>query len=197
MRAAASILVLAVLSMTGCVVSRKSDHFTCTTDSDCDPTSGRTCDRGYCVLQGTCPSPCTSCDLTNKTCKIDCTSTKPCGSIQCPVGYDCTIKCTGTGACSNIDCNPGTACDITCTSGMAACGAINCGPGECIVDCATPSTCGNVDCVTSCSCEVKCNNATCPTNSCPLQPAGLYCTQDGTAASPCAPNANALCDHCP
>ena len=203
MKAAAIILLLAVcavgsLSMTSCLVSRKSDNFACTTDSDCDPTSGRTCDRGYCVLQGTCPSPCTSCDLINKTCKIDCTSNKPCGSVQCPAGYDCTIRCSGTSACSNIDCAPGTGCNITCASGMAACGGINCGPGPCTVDCAGPASCGTVDCVTSCSCTVSCNNASsCPTNSCPPQAPGMYCTQDGTAASPCNPTASPVCDHCP
>ncbi len=201
MKAAAIVLILTVvalgwLSMTSCLVSRKSDRFACTTDADCEPNSGRTCDRGYCVTQADCPSACSSCDVANKTCKITCGTNAPCGPVQCPTGYVCTIKCTGSGACSDIDCKQGTGCDITCSSGPAACGAINCGPGACTLDCQGPSTCGTVDCTSSCACEVNCNNpASCPANSCP-QPSGMFCTQDGTEASACDPTAGAICDHC-
>lgn len=197
MKAAAVILILAIvvlgsLSMTSCLVDRHSEEFVCTVDGDCH--DGRTCSNGYCV-QGACPSACTSCDLANKTCKIECSANRPCSTVECPAGFDCTIKCTNANACGGIDCRVATACDITC-SGMASCGDITCGAGECAVDCSGPSSCTAVSCVDSCKCDVSCSNAaTCPISSCP-QVAGGTCSETGMAGAGCDSSFDALCDRC-
>lgn len=186
------IIGLGSLSTTSCLVTRRSEGYACDGDGDC--TSGRVCDRGYCV-PATCPSVCTSCDLTDKTCSIVCSSSNTCGAVVCPPGYDCTIKCSNPNACSAIDCRASAGCDITC-SGQSACGPITCGPQACQIDCTSTGACSEVNCVDSCQCDIKCNNNACPTSSCP-QPGGLLCTEDGTAATPCASSASSTCDTCP
>jgi len=199
MKPAAIVRVLAVIGLgalpaTTCSVDRHSSEFACTSDSDCKDTT-RTCDQGYCVERASnnCPSPCTSCDLSNGTCQITCNAGRPCGNVQCPFGFDCTIKCNNANACGSIDCVPGTSCDITCNNGLA-CGPINCGFGECSVDCNGTSACQTVDCFTSCKCDVKCNSVTdCAPPSCP--PGPTFCTQDEIPGATCDSSPDG-CDRC-
>lgn len=184
---------IGAMAMTSCAVNRRSDALACTTSADCH--DNRTCDRGYCVERvGDCPSPCTSCDPGNKTCKIECSAGKPCGDVQCPSGYDCTIDCNSANACGSIDCVPGTKCDISC-AGARSCGPINCGPTECKVDCSGLAACPSIDCAAACSCDVDCNNATaCPSMSCPQSLD--YCAKTTAAGQVCDSGASPLCDRC-
>lgn len=198
MKAAPAVLILAIielgtLSTTSCSVTRHSSEFACNIDSDCKDNT-RTCDQGYCVARNNgCPAPCDSCDLTDMTCRIDCSTSRPCGSVQCPLGFACTIRCSNANACGSIDCVPGASCDISCDGAMA-CGSINCGFGECSVDCAGTSSCQTIDCFTSCACDVKCNNPlACPPPSCP--PGVPSCTRGGAPGATCDSSQDG-CDRC-
>lgn len=197
MKASVVILILAFftlgsLSMTSCLVNRKSEGYACNIESDCGLDSGRTCENGYCVPVG-CPSQCESCDLTDKTCRIECASNKACATVQCPAGYDCTIKCSNANACGDIDCSQSNGCNITC-SGGSSCRNINCGAQACAINCGGVSSCGTIDCAASCRCDVNCNNQNaCPSVSCP-QSLGLYCSTDEMANSPCDSTAGPTCD---
>jgi hypothetical protein len=182
------------LSTPGCWVHRKSDELACNDSTDCQ--HGGTCDRGYCVggTQG-CPSPCTSCDLTDRTCQIDCGG-RSCGNMHCPPGFDCTFHCNSSGACGAIDCAAARGCDIEC-SGPGACLQINCGPAQCSVSCSGSGACPSIDCVSSCACDVSCGNTTaCPSMSCPtVFGTGDHCTRNGSAGSRCDSNPSG-CDTC-
>ena len=192
--AVACVVALAVCaaSVTSCFVSRLSDGFTCSGNGDCH--DGRVCDQGYCV-ETMCPSPCTSCDTVDRTCRIDCNGSKPCGAVQCPAGYDCTIRCNA-GACGDIDCAQGTGCRIDC-GGSQACGAINCGKAACQVDCSGPQSCPSIDCRDSCRCDVSCSNlqVACPSMACPDR-FGTLCTRNGTVGERCNSSEDIVCDIC-
>ena len=188
-----AILGLGSLSTTSCSVTRQSERYRCEVDSDCE--MGRSCDHGYCV-QVPCPSQCSSCDLSSMSCKIDCTSNKPCGDVQCPAGFDCTIRCNDSGACGDIDCAQGDGCEVHCAR-AASCGAINCGGNECDIDCSGMSACPSIDCAASCKCDVSCNDPTteCPMISCP-QRGGSYCSDGKLPNEPCDSSASPPCDRC-
>jgi hypothetical protein len=199
MKPSLAILILAVLGLgslaaTSCLVTRRSDGFACTSGSDCE--SGRSCDNGYCV-PSPCPSQCTSCDLVDKTCRIECSANRPCPSVQCPAGYDCTIKCSSTNACGGIDCGQSIGCTITCSTG-SACGNINCGTAPCDISCSGPSACPSIDCAASCRCDVDCNNNpnVCPNVSCPLDDQGAFCAKGGVSNAPCDSTAAPGCGTC-
>lgn len=186
---------LAALATPSCFVHRVTDDFACGSSSECG--SGRVCEQGYCVDGATtviCPSPCQSCDLDAKTCRIDCTSGRPCGNVHCPAGYDCTIRCTNSGACGDVDCAQAHGCDVDC-SGSSACGNLNCGTGACAVRCSGALACPSVDCAASCKCDVTCNNTalSCPVMSCPM--ALGPCTQQGSSGAPCSSDPPG-CDVC-
>jgi hypothetical protein len=156
----------------------------------------RVCDDGFCV-EMPCPSPCTSCNLPQKTCRINCDlGVRRCADLACPAGFDCTIECD-TGSCGDIDCRAAASCNIDC-SGTAACGNILCGAGDCEVDCNGPTSCPFIDCASSCRCEVTCSNSlACPSMSCPVAATGELCTEDGIAGEPCDPLQDPiLCDTC-
>jgi hypothetical protein len=180
---------LAALPVASCSVHRRSDAFACDpagNGSECAP--GRVCRQGFCVETGgteACPGSCTSCDVGDRTCEIDCTAGTPCGGVQCPAGYDCTIRCSNGGTCGDVDCAQAHSCDVTC-SGPGACGSLNCGPHECKIRCSGALACPLIDCAASCSCDVSCSNpaASCPAMACPPAVQGL-CTEDGTAGTPC------------
>jgi hypothetical protein len=202
MKAFAILLVLVVfglgaLSTTSCLVTRRSEDFACNTNSDC--TSDRTCEKGYCVqgAQAACPSPCSSCDLTAKTCKIECGASLPCGAVQCPAGFACTIRCSNANACGDIDCAAGSGCDITC-GGTNSCRSINCGASVCNINCSGQSACPSIDCASSCKCDVSCNNTTnvCPSITCPMSALGKPCNQDGVAGEVCDSSAGPACAKC-
>jgi hypothetical protein len=172
---------LAFVIATSCSVNHRSDEFACTKTLDCDP--GRVCSSdGFCVL-GTvadaaksdaprpdaappCPSGCTSCNVTDKTCTIDCTMTT-CNNttITCPAGYKCDILCNTDSSCrSGINCRQAASCNIECSGGQS-CRNVSCGPGPCDVSCSGPSSCRNVACGSSCACDVTCTgNQSCSSN---------------------------------
>jgi hypothetical protein len=188
---------LAALSTASCSVHRLSDGYACNpagTGSECG--SGRFCDQGFCVEGGStegCPGQCTTCDVEDKTCRIECNAGNPCSNVQCPAGYDCTIRCSNSGACGIVDCAQAHSCDIDC-SGSAACGPLNCGLQECSIRCAGMFACPLIDCAASCKCDVTCNNvASCPSMECPtaLGP----CTEQGSAGATCD-SSQPGCDVC-
>jgi hypothetical protein len=185
---------LAALSVASCSVHRLSDSFTCDPAGDgheCG--SDRFCSEGFCVQTG-CPGPCTTCDVGDRTCRIDCTD-KSCGNVQCPAGYDCTIRCTNGGTCGAVDCAQAHSCDVDC-SGPGSCGNLNCGKSACTIRCSGVLACPLIDCADACSCDVFCNNpASCPSMSCPmgtLEP----CTDQGSAGGLCSSDPPG-CDKCP
>lgn len=211
MKAAAVLTVLvaaglAALSVASCSVHRLSDGYTCDpagSGSECG--SDRFCDNGFCVESGSstdmCPGQCNSCDIENRTCRIDCTQGQPCSNVQCPSGYDCTIRCNSNSgqACGDIDCALAHSCDIGC-SGTGACGTVNCGTHECSIRCSGgPNACPMIDCAASCSCDVTCNNPMfCPSMACPKAPVPLgLCTQDGSDDTPCNSGGEPGCGVCP
>lgn len=185
---------LAALSATSCLVNRRSETYACTSNSDCD--NDRSCENGYCV-EDPCPSPCSSCDLTDRTCQIECSANKPCGDVKCPVGFRCTIQCSNANACGNIDCAEGNGCDITCGGGLS-CQGINCGANACDITCNGTAACPSIDCANSCKCDVDCSNTTnsCPSISCPLSTAGKPCNQDGVPGEVCDSTAGPACSKC-
>ena len=182
-------LAILVLALAGCSVSRKSEQFACTTSVECK--DGRTCDRGYCVEQAACPSPCNSCDMSSMTCNINCSSGS-CGGVHCPDGYNCTIMCTGNNACNSVDCSDGTSCAISCI-GNQACRHVDCGNARCMITCGA-NGCNNVDCSSSCQCDVVCPSGNCNT-SCPSSTGGTLCTQNGSDDTACS-SAMPGCAHC-
>lgn len=189
MRPAAAALAVALAAIAAlpasCTVHRVSDDYACTSDVDCK--DGRFCDQGFCVhsASGACPDPCTSCDLDNRTCRIECTAGHPCGAVHCPVGFACTIRCNNAGACGDVDCAAGRGCDLDC-SGAASCGNVQCGAGACAVRCDGVAACPGIDCAASCRCDVDCTSpaSECPSLSCPR--AAGPCTENGSDGAPCS-----------
>jgi hypothetical protein len=171
---------------TSCSVQHRSQDFACTDPSQC--ATGRTCINGFCVdnspadaatgdgnlpgdgnspfpdAPGSCPQPCTSCDLGSMTCTIDCLldPTVCASEVDCPPGYKCNILCNDNNACTaGVHCDQATACVINCT-GKSSCADVVCGPGACTIACSGSDSCTSdnagdaIDCSTSCACEVTC-----------------------------------------
>lgn len=186
---------VAALSVASCSVHRLSDSFTCDPNGDgheCG--SDRFCSQGFCV-QTDCPDQCSSCDVGERICRIQCTAGKPCGDVQCPAGYDCTIRCQNNGACGAVDCAQAHSCDVECF-GPGSCGNLNCGKNACAIDCSGTLACPMIDCAASCSCDVSCTGtSSCPSMACPMGSLGP-CTDQGSAGAPCNSN-RAGCDVCP
>src|SRR5262249_16555287 len=105
---------------------------------------------------GSCPSPCTSCNLAQKTCAIDCSLTSCTGLVTCPTGYKCDVQCKTDNSCRNgVNCSPSTACTVEC-SGSGSCRNVMCGAGPCDVQCSGQNSCRGVTCGNSCACDVTC-----------------------------------------
>jgi hypothetical protein len=197
----AALAALAAVATPSCSVNRRSSGYACDNNSDCDV--GRLCSRGYCIerggpepVPGGCPSGCTTCDLEEQTCDIDCSEGTRCTIAQCPPGFDCTIRCMAPGGCTLIDCSAAASCEITC-SGVLACQNITCGPGACDVDCIGTGACGLLDCRSSCRCDQFCRSPTsCASSSCPITQTEV-CTEDGEDGTPCDSSTGSDCDQCP
>lgn len=176
---------------TGCSVNHRSGDFACGPDQRCS--DGRTCVDGFCVLAAdsgvdarphppdaaVCPSPCTSCSVTQKTCTIDCALNGGCKqAIACPAGFSCNVLCTTDGACSSgVSCASSTSCTVTC-SGRQSCQSVSCGLGPCNITCSGFGSCsGAVLCGSSCACDVTCRLNTCQ---------NLTCKQGCTSTSGCS-----------
>ncbi len=193
-----------LLALAACSVSHRSQEYVCTTQSDCADHPNTVCMQGFCIAPGAidapkggndgphpdgsgsggqCPSGCASCNLTQKTCTIDCaqTSTVNCqNQVACPAGFHCDIKCDTDNSCrSGVTCVGGASCTVEC-SGNSSCRGIECGTGPCDVTCSGPSSCRDVSCGNSCACDVLCTGSqSCTTGiACPsLQcTSGLGCT---------------------
>jgi hypothetical protein len=183
---------LAIVAVASCLVSRKSSDLACSDDGDCE--ADRMCDRGYCVTL-MCPSECSSCDLVNKSCTINCQNANSCDDVSCPAGYDCTINCSKTNACDDIDCTQGKSCTVNC-SASGACKDVTCGTGLCKVNCSASGSCDVVDCHMSCKCDVTCASGACDDKSCPMGTTAP-CTTDGLPTSTCSSTTQAGCSTCP
>jgi len=194
--------VLLVLAIAGCSIHHRSDEFTCTTNRDC--TGGRVCDTGLCVVPGTidapkgdgpsldgnsCPSPCTSCNVAQKTCTINCTSANCSNAVTCPMGYRCDILCNTDNSCRNgVNCQQSLSCSVEC-SGKSACQNVACGPGPCDVACTGTSSCRGVQCGSSCACDVTCTGLQSCADS-------IVCTSFGCKSGLGCTSVPALCHSC-
>jgi hypothetical protein len=165
-------LAFLALMLAACSITHRSDAYACSKPSDCS--NGRQCIGGFCVVAdsidasrgdakkpvdaSTCPTPCTSCNVAEKACTIDCGASTACiGPVTCPTGYSCNIECKTDNSCRNgVDCQLASSCQITC-SGQSACRSVQCGTGPCAVTCSGPGSCRGVACDQSCSCDVACS----------------------------------------
>jgi hypothetical protein len=200
-------LAALVLGATACQVNHRSGDFACTPQIAC--AAGRSCIDGFCVVPQldaglpidgaprpgadaaiACPSQCSSCDLDQHSCLIDCTADPDTcrDQVICPPGWDCnvrcstanscqkgvscdgttacTIACSGRQSCRDVACDGGkTSCDITCT-GAGSCDGVRCGGGSCNVGCTTADSCASVTCGTG-ACTIGClGNNSCDAVDC-------------------------------
>jgi len=207
----------------GCSVSHRSGDFACDSEQRC--ASGRTCVDGFCVVAAdsgvvdgpgdaaVCPSQCTTCNVAQKACVIDCASNNgACNqAVTCPAGWSCnvlcslanqcnsgvlcgnatscTIACGARQTCKTVTCGRG-ACNVTCT-GNSSCSSIGCGPGACNVNCTGNGACGAVSCGLACACDVTCRLGAClPANvtckpGCASTMAPQVCTSTATGCNTC------------
>jgi hypothetical protein len=185
---------LLMLAIAACSIQHRSDEYVCTKQSDCN--GNRTCISGFCVLDGTvdapksdatgksdsgngCPAGCTSCNLGQHTCTIDCRTTSCTGLVTCPSGYNCDVLCDTDNSCRNgINCSAALSCNIAC-SATNSCHNVECGLGGCAVNCSGSSSCSTVACNNSCACDVTCTgSASCGAVQCTSLAckAGLGCS---------------------
>lgn len=198
-----------VVALVGCSVSHRSQEFVCTTQNDCAGHPNTVCMQGFCIVPGSidapmpnkdaprndappnqCPTGCTSCNTTQKTCTIDCSQEGGCqNAVACPTGYHCDIQCNTDNACRNgVSCVGGASCTVTC-SGTSSCRGIACGAGPCDVTCSGSSSCRNVSCNNSCACDVLCTGS----QSCTQ---GITCTSLLCTSGPGCSSVAAGCHSC-
>lgn len=200
-------LAIALLAITGsCSITHRSGDFACGETSECN--TGRECIDGFCVVTGSvdaphgtvdaaktpdappaCPPGCTSCNVAQKTCTIDCSLTSCAAVVTCPTDYHCDIQCDTNNSCRNgVDCEAGASCTVEC-SGVGSCHAVDCGAGPCDVSCSGTNSCVDVECNTSCACDVTCTGL----NSCPDE---ITCTSDACRAGSGCTSVPAFCHTC-
>lgn len=193
---------IAALTIIGsCSVSHRSSDYACTKTSDC--TGGRVCDNGFCIVEGSidapgppkdspgsngCPTGCTSCNVAQKQCTVDCRNTSCSGQVTCPTGYHCDIKCDTDGSCRNgVNCTTAASCTVECTAGNA-CQGVQCGIGPCDVMCTGNGSCRGVSCNQSCACDVLCGTAADCQN--------VQCTSLGCGSGAGCTSVPAFCHSC-
>jgi hypothetical protein len=176
--------VIATLAVAGsCSIDHRSDEYACVSQSQCS--SGRLCMGGFCIVPGAidapragdgphgtgadgsgsndCPDQCSTCNVAQHTCTIDCETSSCTGTVTCPTGYNCDIKCDTQNSCRNgVTCDATQPCTVEC-SGSGACRTVTCGDGPCDVTCSGAQSCHGVTCGSSCSCTVLCTGL----QSCP------------------------------
>jgi hypothetical protein len=199
-------LAAAFASLASCDVHHRSDEFACTKNTDCP--SGRTCSTdGFCVVSGavdapkgdaprtdaggsnSCPPGCSSCNVAQKTCTINCMQTNCTNTVTCPMGYSCDILCNTDNACRNgVNCQLGTSCSVEC-SAKSSCQNIQCGPGPCDVACSGVSSCRGVSCSNSCACDVVCTG----NQSCTQ---GIMCSSFGCRSGSGCTSVPLVCHSC-
>lgn len=200
--------LLAVALLTACSVDRRSESYTCDTETDCG--AGRTCDEGWCVEVGgggdgdggelpvvdadpnapdadpdapdaafICPPTCSSCNIDN-VCIMACAADASCPTqVVCPPGVSCKVECEGANSCAaGVDCSDASSCRIECTGVDSCAQRIVCGQGQCIVECNA-----NGSCAAGTDCSESCS---CLTNCVATACEGpSECTDPG---SPCTDN---------
>jgi hypothetical protein len=154
-----------------------------------DAPKGGGSDAPHADAPGTCPAGCTSCNVAQKTCVIDCQQGGCDNQVVCPTGYHCDIACDTANSCrSGVNCVGGASCTIQCT-GDQSCRNIACGPGRCDVTCSGPSSCRGVQCNNSCACDVLCTGLQSCTNTiactAPACDVGLGCSSAPTGCHSC------------
>jgi len=200
------IVVGIALLLAACSINHKSDGYSCDINTDCE--SGRVCSGGFCVVNGSqidaprtgdaprgdanngqCPSQCSSCNVTQHTCTINCQTSNCQNTVVCPAGYKCDIQCNTDGACRNgINCTMGASCNIECLS-KQSCENVTCGAGPCAVSCSGPASCKNVACSNSCACDVLCSGS----QSCA---SGIACSSFACRSGLGCTSVPALCHSC-
>jgi hypothetical protein len=208
-----ALFALALALAAGCSVSHRSGDFACDTDQRC--ANGRTCVDGFCVLPAdsgvvdgprptgdasVCPAQCTSCDIAQRTCAIDCSASNgACNqAISCPAGWNCNVTCSIANQCNaGISCGNATSCTIACTA-RQTCRNVSCGRGTCKLTCGGTASCGNsVTCGTG-ACSVACTGGgscgsavTCGTGACNVNCTGsAACGGQIDCGSACACDVN-------
>jgi hypothetical protein len=199
----ATVVCIALL-LTACTINHASDKYACTKNTDCDP--GRVCSDGFCVVSGSqvdashidaprggdggqCPAGCTSCNVAQKTCTINCMLGSCNGQVTCPTGYKCDIQCNTDGSCKNgINCQNAASCNVECQS-QNSCQNVQCGTGPCAINCAGQSSCKNVACGSSCACDVLCSGS----SSCS---SGIQCSSFACKSGLGCTSVPALCHSC-
>ena len=204
-----TLAALALAFSGSCSVSHPSDQYACVKSTDC--MGGRVCVGGFCIVPGTlvdaprgqdggrgsgtdagpsCPGQCTSCNIGQKTCVIDCQLTSCSNTVACPAGYKCDIKCDSDGACTHgVNCQSGASCQVEC-SAHNACRGVQCGTGPCDVTCTGTSSCDDVQCGASCACDVVCTGGESCTNN-------VQCTSIACQAGSGCTSQPAFCHSCP
>ena len=169
-----ALLVLAVV-LAGCSINHRSGDFACVKNSDCS--TGRVCDNGFCIVSGSidaprndapkgsggdaqgCPTGCTSCNMSQKTCTIDCSlpGSNCNNQVTCPTGYKCDVQCKTDSSCrSGVNCDGASQCTVEC-GGRNSCRNVQCGPARCDIMCSGQSSCQDtIRCNNSCACDVTC-----------------------------------------
>jgi hypothetical protein len=192
-------LGLAVATAISCSIKPRSSDFACTAKADC--ARDRECIDGFCVLPqldggiidtlppgidaSLCPPQCTSCNLAQHSCTIDCAANPTACSrhIACPLGWGCNVDCSSANSCrSGVDCAGSTSCNVTC-SGDRSCRDITCSIGTCGITCSGPDSCDGVKCGTD-TCKVDCTGpGSCPAIGCSLGDCTIDCTNDDSCAN--------------
>lgn len=208
-------LVLLALQVTAvfalaasCSITKKSGDYSCTKSSECN--DGRVCVDGFCVVNGTqdidaavtpidgrpgdtgngCPAQCSSCNMGEHSCIIDCENGANCdGNVACPAGWSCDVKCNADNSCRNgVACAGTTSCTVEC-SGKGSCQNVVCGTGKCDVECTGVQSCRGVTCGASCACDVACTG----TQSCSQN---VFCTSGACRASVTGPGCTSAPPQC-
>jgi hypothetical protein len=134
-----------------------------------------------------CPLDCNSCNVTDKSCYINCTGTV-CKNItmSCPLNWQCFVNCAGPGSCEamQLHCPDQYTCAVSCSGPTSCKGAeVVCGGGLCTLTCGSGTaaldscdgaklTCGTGQCKANCTpsesnkpavtCGSACACAQCP-----------------------------------
>jgi hypothetical protein len=187
-----------------CSVHHKSEDYACTKNTDCD--TGRICNDGFCIVSGSidaahtdgpkgdaagpqCPQGCTSCNLTQKTCTINCMTGNCNGAVSCPPGYHCDIQCNTDNSCRNgVNCALAASCTVDCT-GKSSCQGVQCGAGPCDIGCIGVQSCRGVHCNNSCKCDVSCTgNSSCASE--------IFCTSAACDSGSGCTSSTLVCHSC-
>ena len=200
-----ALAIALAVALAGCSVNHRTGDISCDAEQRC--ANGRTCVDGFCVVAAdsgvvdalprpgdaaVCPSQCTSCDLAQRSCVIDCANNGgACNqAVTCPAGWSCNVLCSLPNQCnSGVFCGNATSCTIGCgarqtcktvacgsgacncsCSGNSSCSSVGCGLGACGDNCTGNGACSSVTCGLACACDVTCRFGACLTGNFPCKP---------------------------